>query len=110
MLTLTDQRVQCDLAPFDHPSLFVVKGHREADRNRDQRADDIVFELPEVGAEGYEIFTLVSASPTQVTFLQRECRRVPAGNACGRMATQNGVNGTESLVDISNAGQARPFC
>ena len=54
MLTLTDKRVQCDLAPFDHPSLFVIKGHREADRNRDQRADDDVFELPEVGAEGYD--------------------------------------------------------
>ena len=46
MKTLTDQRVQCDVAPFDHPALLVKHGHRDsgADRN---------FVLPAVGAAGY---------------------------------------------------------
>ncbi len=51
--SLTDRRVQCDQAPFDHPSLRVVHGHSTQDRNRDGKADDIVFELPAVGAGGY---------------------------------------------------------
>lgn len=53
MLTVTDPRLQCDLAPFDHPSLTVLLGHEYADRNRDGKADDITFELPAVGAAGY---------------------------------------------------------
>jgi hypothetical protein len=53
MLTLTDQRVQCDAAPFDHPSLFILKGHRATDLNKDGKADDMLFELPAVGAGGY---------------------------------------------------------
>jgi cytochrome c peroxidase len=51
--SLSDPRVQCDQAPFDHPSLHVRHGHRSQDANRDGRADDIVFELPTVGANGY---------------------------------------------------------
>jgi hypothetical protein len=51
--SLTDLRVQCDQAPFDHPSFFVINGHTETDLNHDGRADDIVFELPEVGAAGF---------------------------------------------------------
>jgi cytochrome c peroxidase len=47
MKTLTDPRVQCDEAPFDHPSLEIFNGH-------DADGDDIVFELPAVGADGYE--------------------------------------------------------
>ena len=50
---LTDRRVQCDQAPFDHPSLDILAGHRGADKDRDGLADDIVFELPAVGATGY---------------------------------------------------------
>jgi cytochrome c peroxidase len=51
--TLTDPRVQCDAAPFDHPSLFIAHGHLEADAGSDGRADDIIAELPAVGATGY---------------------------------------------------------
>jgi cytochrome c peroxidase len=51
--SLTDYRVQCDQAPFDHPSLHIVDGHKDRDWNHNGRADDIVFELPEVGAYGY---------------------------------------------------------
>jgi hypothetical protein len=54
MLTLTDRRVQCDQAPFDHPSLLIPRRHRTADANRDGRADDETFELPEIGASGYD--------------------------------------------------------
>lgn len=52
--SLTDRRVQCDQAPFDHPSFFVFNGHRETDMNHDGLADDIIFELPEIGAAGYD--------------------------------------------------------
>lgn len=51
--SLTDPRVQKDAAPFDHPSLFVVNGHKEIDKNRDGKADDNIFELPAVGKAGY---------------------------------------------------------
>lgn len=53
LAALTDRRVQCDRAPFDHPELHVVDGQRPTDRDRDGRADDIVFTLPAVGAAGY---------------------------------------------------------
>jgi len=51
--SLTDPRVPCSQAPFDHPSLHVVNGHVDQDKNHDGRADDIVFELPAVGGTGY---------------------------------------------------------
>lgn len=53
LLTVTDPRVQCDQAPFDHPELTVPNGHRTTDRDRDGRADDATFRLPAVGATGY---------------------------------------------------------
>jgi cytochrome c peroxidase len=54
MLAFTDRRVQCDQAPFDHPSLKISVGHRAVDKNGDGKADDIIFELPAVGAAGYD--------------------------------------------------------
>jgi cytochrome c peroxidase len=51
--SLTDPRVQCDQAPFDHPELFIPIGHQPTDDDRDGRADDIVFILPAIGADGY---------------------------------------------------------
>jgi len=54
LTSLTDPRVQCDAAPFDHPSLVLTVGHRDSDNNSDGRADDKVFQLPEVGAGGYD--------------------------------------------------------
>lgn len=53
MKSLTDPRVQRDQAPFDHPALFVINGHKTTDSNRDGKADDFVFELPAVGENGY---------------------------------------------------------
>jgi hypothetical protein len=54
MLTLTDKRVQCDQAPFDHPSLTILHGHTAKDKSpRDGKADDIKAVLPAVGAAGY---------------------------------------------------------
>ncbi len=50
---LTDPRVQCDQAPFDHPSLLVYAGHTPTDHNNPPLADDLTFELPAVGAGGY---------------------------------------------------------
>jgi cytochrome c peroxidase len=51
--SLTDRRVQCDIAPFDHPELKVTDGHYASDQNRDGKATDIAFSLPAVGASGY---------------------------------------------------------
>ena len=54
MKALTDERVQCDQAPFDHPELLIPIGHEPVDDDDNGRADDIVFLLPEVGADGYD--------------------------------------------------------
>ncbi|HEY7495255.1 MAG TPA: hypothetical protein VIH59_29630, partial [Candidatus Tectomicrobia bacterium] len=53
MQSLTDLRVQCDCAPFDHPELRLFNGHHSTDSDGDGKADDISFPLPEVSAEGY---------------------------------------------------------
>jgi len=53
MKTLTDPRVQCDQAPFDHPELIVFNGHKAMDKNGDGRADDIRAIVPATGASGY---------------------------------------------------------
>jgi len=52
--SLSDPRVQCDAAPFDHPALSLTVGHRTTDNNRDGKADDTLFVLPAAGAAGYD--------------------------------------------------------
>jgi len=52
-LSLTDPRVQCDAAPFDHPSLTVFNGQKSTDVNKYGVADDITFNFPAVGASGF---------------------------------------------------------
>lgn len=54
MKTLTDRRLQCDQAPFDHPSLTIFHGYTGKDRNRDGYMDDRTFVLPAVGEDGYD--------------------------------------------------------
>jgi len=54
---LTDQRVLYRQAPFDHPQLFVPNGHpgdssSTIDAYGDGRADDLMIEIPAVGAAG----------------------------------------------------------
>jgi hypothetical protein len=54
---LTDQRVVYQRAPFDHPQLFVPNGHPgnsfwTYDANNDGLADDVMIEIPAVGAAG----------------------------------------------------------
>ena len=53
MLTLTDPRVQCDLAPFDHPELTLSNGHPSNVNQGNGHARDNTFVLPAVGASGY---------------------------------------------------------
>jgi len=53
MKSLTDARVQCDAAPFDHPQLTVTNGHKTTDKTVAGEADDITFSFPAVGAAGY---------------------------------------------------------
>jgi len=54
---LTDERVLYRRAPFDHPQLFVPNGHPgdstvTIDANGDGLADDLLIEIPAVGAAG----------------------------------------------------------
>ncbi len=54
---LTDERVLYRSAPFDHPQIFVPNGHpggsdSTTDADGDGLADDIMIEIPAVGAEG----------------------------------------------------------
>jgi cytochrome c peroxidase/FtsP/CotA-like multicopper oxidase with cupredoxin domain len=53
MKTLTDERVRLHKAPFDHPSLAVPNGSTGDDLNADNIADDILLNIPAVGAGGY---------------------------------------------------------
>jgi hypothetical protein len=46
--------VQCDQAPFDHPSLTLTVGHDAELGELAGAAKDRRFELPAVGSEGYE--------------------------------------------------------
>ena len=57
MEALTDERVLYRRAPFDHPQLFVPNGHPgdctvTIDSNADGLADDLMIEIPAVGAAG----------------------------------------------------------
>ena len=57
MEALTDERVLYRRAPFDHPQLFVPNGHpgdhtATVDSNADGLADDVMIEIPAVGAAG----------------------------------------------------------
>jgi cytochrome c peroxidase len=54
MESLTDRRVQCDQAPFDHPSLTLTVGHDAELGDIAGAARDRRFELPAVGAAGYD--------------------------------------------------------
>ncbi|MEI7535557.1 MAG: cytochrome c peroxidase [Comamonadaceae bacterium] len=54
---LTDPRVACERAPFDHPSLSLHNGHdgdevNVKDKDKDGKADDLFLLLPAVGASG----------------------------------------------------------
>lgn len=54
---LTDERVLYQRAPFDHPQLFVPNGHPGTsawtiDADHDGLADDLMVEIPAVGAGG----------------------------------------------------------
>jgi cytochrome c peroxidase len=50
---LTDRRVACHAAPFDHPALTIPNGHQARDANRDGNADDTPLAIRAVGAGGY---------------------------------------------------------
>ena len=52
LLSLTDQRVACQAAPFDGPELVLVNGHKAVDANRNGEADPILVRLPPTGAGG----------------------------------------------------------
>ena len=75
---LTDVRVQCDRAPFDHPELLIPVGHKPVDQNHDSRADDIVFRLPEVGASGYSPGSGLMRPERRRSVRGRACRRASA--------------------------------
>jgi cytochrome c peroxidase len=55
--SLTDNRVQCRKAPFDHPELTITNGNKDEERAAaDGKAKDIKVTLPAVGAGGTTCF------------------------------------------------------
>jgi cytochrome c peroxidase len=55
LLSLTDERVRWERAPFDHPQLFVPDGHKltiDGDPRRNRVLDDAILEIPAVGRTG----------------------------------------------------------
>jgi cytochrome c peroxidase len=54
MESLSDRRVQCDQAPFDHPELALNVGHALEPGEREGTALDERFLLPAVGFAGYD--------------------------------------------------------
>ncbi len=54
LLSLTDERVRMEQAPFDHPELFIPNGHIDADHPvlGPGYADENILTLPAVGAAG----------------------------------------------------------
>jgi cytochrome c peroxidase len=55
LVSLTDERVRWERAPFDHPQLFVPEGHElriDGDPRRVRQLPDRVREIPAVGAAG----------------------------------------------------------
>ena len=52
LLSMTDTRVQCSAAPFDHPSLSVVNG-QSAVKSSTGTGQDITSTYPAVGSAGY---------------------------------------------------------
>jgi hypothetical protein len=57
LLALTDERVRMEMAPFDHPQLFVPNGHSNQRRKHPKLskrtpAPDELLEIPAVGALG----------------------------------------------------------
>jgi hypothetical protein len=66
LLTLTDQRVRWEMAPFDHPQLFVPNGNNTGATHPTLGAgyaDDIIMTLPAVGAAGRSVLSTVGAYP-----------------------------------------------
>jgi hypothetical protein len=52
--SLTDRRVQCDAAPFDHPELSIPHGQAPYAGDIPGAAADQRYVLPAVGAAGYD--------------------------------------------------------
>lgn len=56
MISLTDERVRNDAAPFDHPQLFIPNGHKgnetKVTGDGQGRAQDDLIELPATGKKG----------------------------------------------------------
>ncbi len=66
--SLTDDRVRCEKAPFDHPALKNFNGHVGnhiwvKDVNGDGKADDQFLQIPAVGAGGLQAKGLACLQP-----------------------------------------------
>ena len=65
--SLTDERVRCEQAPFDHPSLNNFNGHAAVDSNNDGKLDDLMNLVPSVGAGGRTARDLACLQPFNMT-------------------------------------------
>lgn len=67
--SLTDERVRCEKAPFDHPFLNNFNGHEAIDGNGDGKLDDLKKVLPSVGAGGRPAKNLACLQPFNPTVI-----------------------------------------
>ena len=66
LLTLTDERVRWEMAPFDHPQLFVPNGNNTTVQHAvlgAGYAEDIIMTLPAVGAAGRSVLATIGPYP-----------------------------------------------
>jgi cytochrome c peroxidase len=75
LLALTDERVRWEQAPFDHPQLFVPAGHTSVIPGNPKRTrilEDILIEIPAVGAAGRQVEGLPPLKPFLADDLEGE--------------------------------------
>lgn len=78
LLALTDERVRWEQAPFDHPQLFVPHGHTNVIPGNPKRTrilEDVMMEIPAVGAAGRQAQGLPPLKPFLADDLEGEALR-----------------------------------
>jgi hypothetical protein len=88
LLSLTDERVRYERAPFDHPQLFITNGH-PGDQNAvtndgTGQATTTLIEVPAVGSNGTTVpqpnFLGVSSEPATTTITPPSSTNPPEGS------------------------------
>jgi cytochrome c peroxidase len=121
LLSLTDERVRLEKAPFDHPQLFVPNGH-PGDQNvitcvGPLGACDSPLEVPAVGALGRQAaglapltsFLGIEQTPLEVGLSESLPSPQPVGSPITFTALPVGGSGNYQFRYLLNGAQAQPF-